>query len=175
MYLPQAIPGFRSPITPDELAGFALDADIESRLIWQDKGIWGQADGPFTDTSFQRQDLWTLLVQQMDRWHPAIHQLRLRLSFLPNWRFDDVMVSYAVEGAGVGPHFDRYDVFLLQGLGQREWRLGPVCDENTPQLGGNGLNLIPEFEPEATFLLNPGDVLYVPPGLPTGGLLVALI
>ena len=102
LYLPQAIPGFRSPITPDELAGFALDADIESRLIWQDKGIWGQADGPFIDTSFQRQDLWTLLVQQMDRWHPAIHQLRLSLSFLPNWRFDDVMVSYAPPGGSVG-------------------------------------------------------------------------
>ena len=170
LYLPQAIPGFRSPITPDELAGFALDADIESRLIWQDKGIWGQANGPFIDTSFQRQDLWTLLVQQMDRWHPAIHQLRLSLSFLPNWRFDDVMVSYAVEGAGVGPHFDRYDVFLLQGLGQREWRLGPVCDDDTPQLGGNGLNLIPEFEPEATFLLNPGDALYVPPGIAHWGI-----
>jgi 50S ribosomal protein L16 3-hydroxylase len=170
LYLPQAIPAFRSPITPDELAGFALDPDIESRLIWQDKGIWGQADGPFSDTSFQRQDLWTLLVQQMDRWHPAIHQLRLSPSFLPNWRFDDVMVSYAVEGAGVGPHFDRYDVFLLQGLGQREWHLGPACDENTPQLGSNGLNLIPEFEPDATFLLNPGDALYVPPGIAHWGI-----
>lgn len=170
LLLPQAIPDFRSPITPDELAGYALDADIESRLIWRDKGIWGQADGPFTDTSFQRQDLWTLLVQQMDRWHPAIHQLRLSPSFLPNWRFDDVMVSYAVEGAGVGPHFDRYDVFLLQGLGQREWHLGPACDENTPQLGDSGLNLIPEFEPEATFLLNPGDMLYVPPGIAHWGI-----
>ena len=170
LYLPQAIPGFRSPITPEELAGFALEADIESRLIWQDKGIWGQADGPFSDTSFQRQDLWTLLVQQMDRWHPAIHQLRLSLSFLPNWRFDDVMVSYAVDGAGVGPHFDRYDVFLLQGLGQREWHLGPACDEHTPQLGDNGLNLIPEFEPEATHLLNPGDALYVPPGIAHWGI-----
>ena len=170
LYLPQAIPNFRSPITPEELAGFALDEDVESRLIWQDKGIWGQADGPFCDTSFQRNDLWTLLVQQMDRWHPAIHQLRLSLSFLPNWRFDDVMVSYAVDGAGVGPHFDRYDVFLLQGLGQREWHVGPACDEDTPQLGGNGLNLIPEFEPEATFLLNPGDVLYVPPGIAHWGI-----
>lgn len=170
LYLPQGIPDFQSPITPEELAGFALDADIESRLIWQDKGIWGQADGPFSDTSFQRQDLWTLLVQQMDRWHPAIHQLRLSLSFLPNWRFDDVMVSFAVDGAGVGPHFDRYDVFLLQGLGQREWHVGPACDEDTPQLGDNGLNLIPEFEPEATFLLNPGDVLYVPPGVAHWGI-----
>ncbi|MDA7595632.1 cupin domain-containing protein [Luminiphilus sp.] len=170
LYLPQAIPDFQSPITPDELAGFALEADIESRLIWQDKGIWGAADGPFTDNSFQRQDLWTLLVQQMDRWHPAIHQLRLSLAFLPNWRVDDVMVSYAVEGAGVGPHFDRYDVFLLQGQGQREWRLGPACDESTPQLGSSGLNLIPEFEPEATFLLNPGDVLYVPPSIAHWGI-----
>ncbi len=170
LYLPQAIPNFQSPITPGELAGFALDADIESRLVWQDKGVWGHADGPFTDTSFQRQDLWTLLVQHMDRWHPGIHQLRLSPSFLPTWRFDDVMVSYAVEGAGVGPHFDRYDVFLLQGLGQREWRLGPACDENTPQLGGNGLNLIPEFKPETTFLLSPGDVLYVPPGIAHWGI-----
>ena len=170
LYLPQAIPDFQSPITPDELAGFALDADIESRLIWQDKEVWAQADGPFTAASFQRQDRWTLLVQQMDRWHPSIHQLRLSLSFLPNWRIDDVMVSYAVDGAGVGPHFDRYDVFLLQGLGQREWRLGPTCDESTPQLGGGGLNLIPEFEPDATFLLNPGDVLYVPPGIAHWGI-----
>ena len=75
------------------------------------------------------------------------------------------MVSYATDEAGVGPHFDRYDVFLLQGDGQREWRLGPHCDERTPQLSENGLNLIPPFEPEHTFGLEAGDVLYVPPGI----------
>ena len=74
------------------------------------------------------------------------------------------MVSYATDGAGVGPHFDRYDVFLLQGSGRREWRLGPHCDDNTPQLSENGLSLIPPFKSEDTFILEPGDVLYVPPG-----------
>ena len=75
------------------------------------------------------------------------------------------MVSFATDHAGVGPHFDRYDVFLLQGTGRREWRIGPYCDDETPQLQENGLNLIPPFEPAETYVLEPGDVLYVPPGV----------
>jgi len=90
--------------------------------------------------------------------------LRGCVDFLPQWRFDDIMVSYATDGAGVGPHFDQYDVFLLQGAGQRRWKIGPKCDSTTPAVNESDLRLIDAFEPTETFLLQPGDVLYVPPG-----------
>ena len=106
----------------------------------------------------------------VDHWHSEVAALRQSLPPIPSWRFDDIMVSYATDGAGVGPHFDRYDVFLLQGQGQREWRLGPACDHSTPQLQENGLSLIPPFKAKETFVLEPGDALYVPPGIAHWGI-----
>ena len=162
---PRALPHFQSPITAEELAGLAMEPDIDSRMVWQDTGVWHQQVGPFAEHAFQGEMPWTLLVQGVDRYHPGVSTLRNTLPPLPRWRFDDVMVSFATDQAGVGPHFDRYDVFLLQGSGQREWRIGPHCDDETPQLQENGLNLIPPFEPVETYVLEPGDVLYVPPGV----------
>ena len=162
---PQALPNFQSPITAEELAGLAMEPDIDSRMVWQDSGVWQQQAGPFAENAFQGAVPWTLLVQGVDRCHPRVSTLRNTLPPLPRWRFDDVMVSFATDQAGVGPHFDRYDVFLLQGSGRREWRIGPHCDDETPQLRENGLNLIPPFEPVETYVLEPGDVLYVPPGV----------
>ena len=162
---PQALPHFQSPITAEELAGLAMEPEIDSRVVWQDTGVWHQQTGPFAEHAFRREMPWTLLVQGVDRYHPGVSALRNTLPPLPRWRFDDVMVSFATDQAGVGPHFDRYDVFLLQGAGRREWRIGPHCDDETPQLQENGLNLIPPFEALETYVLEPGDVLYVPPGV----------
>ena len=167
---PQAFADFSSPITPEELAGLAMESSAESRLVWQRGGVWQQQLGPFNEDDFQREGPWTLLVQRVDHWFDEVSALRKDLPQIPQWRFDDVMVSYATDGAGVGPHFDRYDVFLLQGSGRREWRLGPHCDDNTPQLSENELSLIPPFESEDTFILEPGDVLYVPPGVAHWGI-----
>lgn len=162
---PKAITDFQSPLTAEELAGLAMEPEAQSRLIWQSNGVWQQQPGPFQERDFNKEVPWTLLVQHVDHWFNEVAALKSILPTIPHWRFDDVMVSYATDGAGVGPHFDRYDVFLLQGAGQREWRLGPYCDESTPQLSENELNLILPFEPENTFILEPGDVLYVPPGI----------
>jgi len=161
----QALPHFQSPITADELAGLAMEPNIDSRMVWQDSGVWHQQAGPFAEHAFQGEMPWTLLVQGVDRHHAGVSTLRNTLPPLPRWRFDDVMVSLATDQGGVGPHFDRYDVFLLQGAGRREWRIGPHCDDETPQMQENGLNLIPPFEPAEIYVLEPGDVLYVPPGV----------
>lgn len=170
LLLPQALPGFTSPVSADELAGFAMEEFVESRLIARCRGVWTQQEGPFCAQDFHRQDEWTLLVQGLDQWHEGVNALRTHVDFLPRWRFDDIMVSYAVNGGGVGPHFDRYDVFLLQGDGSREWRVGGHCDAETPQLESNGLNLISEFEPSDTYLLSAGDILYIPPGIAHWGI-----
>ncbi len=170
LLLTQALPGFTSPVTADELAGFAMEEFVESRLIARSKGVWTKQDGPFHKEDFHREDDWTLLVHGLDQWHEGVAALRAQVDFLPRWRFDDIMVSYAVNGGGVGPHFDRYDVFLLQGAGCREWRLGGHCDDKTPQLQTNGLNLISEFEPSETYTLSPGDILYIPPGVAHWGI-----
>lgn len=170
LLLPQALPGFASPISADEIAGFAMESFIESRLVANSRGVWTQQEGPFSAEDFNRDDEWTLLVQGLDQWHGGVGALRTHVDFLPRWRFDDIMVSYAVDGAGVGPHFDRYDVFLLQADGSREWRIGDHCDDDTPQLQANGLTLISEFEPVDTHLLAPGDILYIPPGVAHWGI-----
>lgn len=162
--IPQAIPHFVPPIDADTLAGLALEEDIESRIVGFEQGRWTLAQGPFALADFQRDYPWTLLVQGVDQWLPDVAALRSCVDFLPSWRFDDVMVSYAVDGGSVGPHFDRYDVFLLQGEGQRLWRIGQYCDDSTPQLEHESLHLLANFDCVEEYLLNPGDALYIPPG-----------
>ena len=170
LLLRQAIPDFRSPLSPETLAGLAMEAGVESRIIGHSEGVWALQHGPFTEEAFLRSDQWTLLVQAVDRLLPEVAALRHCVDFIPSWRFDDIMVSWAVDGGGVGPHFDRYDVFLLQGEGQRLWRLGGRCDEDTARLEHDDLQLLQHFETVQEFLLNPGDVLYVPPGVAHWGI-----
>ncbi|MBT6332302.1 MAG: cupin domain-containing protein [Halieaceae bacterium] len=160
-----ALPNWQSPLSPEELGGLAFEEDADSRLISKSKNGWMLKQGPLVSEDFQRSDDWTLLVNGVDHWVPEVAALRQCLRFLPQWRFDDVMVSYAVADGGVGPHFDRYDVFLVQGTGRRKWRLGGWCDENTPRIKHEGLNLLQNFETSEEYLLEAGDVLYVPPGL----------
>jgi 50S ribosomal protein L16 3-hydroxylase len=169
LLLRQALPGFVSPLSPDELAGLALEPDIESRIVVErgKRERWELRNGPFDARMFSRlpPTRWTLLVQAVDHWVPAVQALRRHVDFLPPWRFDDIMVSYAVDKGGVGPHFDYYDVFLLQGMGRRHWRIGDRCDSATPLRSDTRLRILKKFVAREEFVLEPGDVLYVPPGV----------
>lgn len=111
-----------------------------------------------------------MLVQAVDQWEPEVHDLLRHFDFLPQWRVDDIMLSYAADQGSVGPHFDQYDVFLLQGQGERRWRLGQHCDINTPLLKGPELSIVDNFKQSEEWLLEPGDMLYLPPGLAHWGI-----
>lgn len=163
-----------NPLEPDELAGLACEAELESRLITQADGIYGLEHGPFDAERFAAlgQNPWTLLVQAVDHHVPAVAALITPFRFIPNWRIDDVMVSLASDAGGVGPHFDQYDVFLVQGLGRRRWEVGPVCTADTSLLPNEDLKLLAEFEVSDAWVLEPGDILYVPPGYAHNGVAV---
>ncbi|MCR2833173.1 JmjC domain-containing protein [Parerythrobacter lacustris] len=164
-----------NPLEPDELAGLACEPEIESRLVRQPApGQWELEHGPLAPDRFtQLGDCpWTLLVQAVDHHVPEVAALIEPFRFIPDWRIDDVMVSYATDGGGVGPHYDQYDVFLVQGLGRRRWRVGRRCDDSARLLPHNDLRLLTDFEPVDEWVLDPGDILYVPPGFAHDGLAV---
>lgn len=167
-------PAWENPLEPDELAGLACEDGVESRLIRQDRGALALEHGPFEETRFGElgEAPWTLLVNAVDHHVPEVAALLDVFRFVPNWRIDDVMVSYAVDQGGVGAHFDQYDVFLVQGLGRRRWQVGAVCDDDTALLPHDDLRLLAEFEPVQEWVLEPGDVLYVPPGVAHNGVAV---
>lgn len=156
---------WHNPLEPDELAGLACEDGVESRLIVRTEDGLALESGPVPETRFDAlgDETYTLLVQAVDQHVPDVAALIEPFRFLPDWRIDDVMVSYAVDGGGVGPHFDQYDVFLIQGLGRRRWRVGPLCDASTPLLPHDDLRLIADFEATGEWILEPGDILYVPP------------
>lgn len=164
-----AIPGFTSPIDPDELAGLACEDGVESRLILERDGPhpWALKYGPFAEQQFAElpESHWTLLVQECNKYVPELARLMEQFNFIPSWRVDDVMVSYAPDQGTVGPHTDQYDVFLLQGLGKRRWQIStdPV-DENN-RLADLDLNIMRDFESTEEWILEPGDMLYLPPGM----------
>ncbi|MEY4642364.1 MAG: hypothetical protein RLZZ227_2358 [Pseudomonadota bacterium] len=162
-----AFPAFVDPISPEELAGLACEEAVDARLVFTKKNSWELKSGPFVErdfTSLPERD-WTLLVQAVDQWVPGVRDLLRSVPFIPNWRVDDVMISYATPNGGVGPHFDYYDVFLIQGQGSRIWKTGQQCGEKDLLRSGSGLKLLKEFHTEHEWLLEPGDVLYVPPGV----------
>jgi len=163
-----------NPLEPDELAGLACESGIESRLIIASLDRWELEHGPLAETRFGELGAypWTLLVQAVDHHVPAVAALLEPFRFVPNWRVDDVMVSYAVDQGGVGAHFDNYDVFLVQGLGERRWQIGRKCDHATPLLPQDDLRLLASFEPTEEWVLGPGDILYVPPGVAHNGVAV---
>lgn len=169
----QAMPDFESPISPDELAGLALEEEVESRLVIEHgERPWELQRGPFNEDTFQ--DLperdWTLLVQAVDQFVPEVAELLEDFKFLPKWRIDDLMISFAAPGGGVGPHFDNYDVFLLQAHGHRRWQIGQMCDADSPLLPHADLKILAEFEPTDEWVLEPGDMLYLPPCLAHNGI-----
>ncbi|MEE9434678.1 MAG: cupin domain-containing protein [Sphingorhabdus sp.] len=167
-----------NPLAPDELAGLACEDEVESRLVKQSAdragGTWNLEPGPFPTERFGELGgkHWTLLVQAVDHFVPEVAALIEPFRFIPNWRIDDVMVSYANDGGGVGPHFDQYDVFLIQGLGKRRWQVGAMCDESTELLPHDDLRLLADFEATGEWILEPGDILYVPPGVAHNGVAV---
>lgn len=163
-----------NPMEPDELAGLACEAEVESRLVIGGEGKWAVEHGPFAEARFASlgNNPWTLLVQAVDHHVPEVAALLAPFRFIPNWRIDDVMVSYAADGGGVGPHYDQYDVFLIQGAGQRRWRVGQHCDANSALLPHEDLRLLADFEATDEWLLGPGDILYVPPGIAHDGVAV---
>jgi 50S ribosomal protein L16 3-hydroxylase len=159
----QAVPALRPLLTRQELFALAAQDEVESRLVARNEGRWRLQRGPFPRRalpSLQRPD-WTLLVQGVDLHHPGAHALLHGFSFIPAARLDDLMISFATDGGGVGPHFDSYDVFLLQAQGQRRWRIGRQQDftlqDDVP------LKILANFEPEEEYVLEPGDMLYLPP------------
>jgi 50S ribosomal protein L16 3-hydroxylase len=163
-----------NPLEPDELAGLACEESIESRLVTRRGAEWIAEHGPFTASRFRRfgKDPSTLLVQAVDQQVGAVAALLEPFRFVPNWRIDDVMVSYASEGGGVGPHYDNYDVFLVQGLGKRRWQIGPRCDSAAQLVPHDELRLLADFEPTDEWVLEPGDILYVPPGVAHNGVAI---
>ena len=160
-----------NPLDPDELAGLACEEGIEARLVRDTGTNWQAEFGPFQESRFARPDKhpWTLLVQAVDHHVPDVAALIEPFRFIPNWRIDDVMVSYATDGGGVGPHFDRYDVFLIQGLGKRRWQVGAACDATSALVPHDDLCLLANFEAVDEWLLEPGDMLYLPPGIAHNG------
>lgn len=166
LYIPQLIPGFKDPISPEELAGLAMEADCESRLLeGTEPDSWKLSQGPFTESRFTElpDDGWTLLVQAVDQWNEPVFDLKQLFQFLPQWRIEDVMVSFAANGAGVGPHFDYYDVFLVQGSGERNWQIGSKYSSKSKLKNCSGLSILEEFEAVSDYTLQAGDALYVPP------------
>ena len=163
----QACAGFEEPLSPEELAGLACEEEVESRLVFTHKDDWELKSGPFAEHDFTSlpKDNWTLLVQSADLWVEEVKLLLQAVPFIPNWRVDDVMISYATPGGGVGPHFDYYDVFLVQGRGSRTWRIGQHCTAADELRSASGLKLLSHFETQAEYTLHHGDVLYVPPGV----------
>ena len=162
-----AFPAFVPPLTPEELAGLACEEDVESRLVLERGGRrpWQVVDGPQDPRRLRRlpRTHWTLLVQGVDRLVPEVAALVEPFRFVPDWRIDDVMVSFASRFGSVGPHVDRYDVFLLQGLGRRRW---DVDARARPEFRpGLDLQILKRFRAQASWVLEPGDMLYVPPGV----------
>ena len=168
-----AFPGFESPISPEDLAGLACEDAALARLVMHDRGTdrWTLRNGPFAEDLFPalpRRD-WTLLVQDVDKWDMDVRALLAAFDFLPSWRLDDIMVSFAAPGGSVGAHVDQYDVFLLQAHGHRRWRIDARPGAPTAFRDDAELKLLREFTPDHDWVLAPGDMLYLPPGVPHHG------
>ncbi len=166
--LRQALPGLTSPLSPRRLIALARRDDVESRLVTA-FGRWRLRHGPFAAGELppRSRSRWTLLVQGMDRHDEAAHALLARFRFVPDARLDDAMMSFATDGGGVGAHVDSYDVFLVQAHGRRRWRIGGGRDRTL--VPGLPLALLANFAPTREWVLEPGDVLYLPPGVPHEG------
>ena len=159
----QALPGVTVPMSRRALFELAASDEVESRLVQSRGGSWTLRHGPLPRRALPplSQPGWTLLVQGLDLHLPSAHELLQRFRFVPDARLDDVMLSYASDGGGVGPHLDSYDVFLIQVLGRRRWRIGRARDRSF--VPGLPLKILRRFEPEFDWVLEPGDMLYLPP------------
>jgi 50S ribosomal protein L16 3-hydroxylase len=158
-----AIPNFTGLMSPNDLAGLACEDDVQARIIKQNKGKWSVQSSPFDDADFTKlpKKDWTLLVQGVNHYLPEAAELLVQFNFIPHARLDDLMVSYAPTGGGVGAHVDSYDVFLLQGSGKRNWKISAQSDLSLVE--GAPLKILQNFEAEQEWTLEAGDMLYLPP------------
>lgn len=166
----QAFPGLAPPVSIANLKKLSKRDDVQSRLIWQENGQWQLEHGPFGKLPGSKQPDWTLLIQSLDIHDDAASGLLHRFNFVPAARLDDLMVSIATKGGGVGPHFDSYDVFLIQAQGQRHWKFGQQKDLSL--IAGLPLKILKNFKPQHDAVLDPGDMLYLPPHAAHDGIAV---
>lgn len=176
-----AFPGFAPPVSPEDLAGLACEEQALSRLVAHDRATdaWSVRSGPFDEAEFPGMPHhdWTLLVQDVDKWDPDVRALLDAFDFLPRWRMDDIMISFAAPGGSVGAHIDQYDVFLLQAQGHRRWQIDASLalgrgQPSTEFRDDVALKLLREFHPTHDWVLGPGDMLYLPPQVPHHGVAV---
>ncbi|MEO6022649.1 MAG: cupin domain-containing protein [Burkholderiales bacterium] len=168
----QAIPGFKGVLSTAEIMALAGNEDAQSRLIMRTGTKWRMEQGPFAKRHFKQlpKSNWTVLVQDVNHFVDGGMALLRRFNFIPYARLDDLMVSYATPGGGAGPHFDSYDVFLLQGEGERRWRIS--AQEDLSLVPNLPLKILRDFRAEQEWLLQPGDMLYLPPGYAHDGVAV---
>jgi 50S ribosomal protein L16 3-hydroxylase len=171
-----AFPGFVTPLEPEDLAGLACEEMALSRIISHDRATdrYTLRTGPFAEDEFPGMPHhdWTLLVQDVDKWDADVSALLAHFAFLPSWRIDDVMVSFAAPGGSVGAHVDQYDVFLLQAKGKRRWQVDASDNPPLAFRDDADIRLLREFTPTHDWVLAPGDMLYLPPGVPHHGVAV---
>ena len=165
----QAFPGFRSPLSAEELAGLSCEDGVDSRIVIEKGGAhpWQTLYGPMDDAVFRKlpETHWSLLVNDVEKHLPELAWVPDCFRFIPEWCIDDLMISYAPEGGSVGPHLDRYDVFILQAQGHRHWQVHGrevTADNRVP---GTDMDIQKDFESEQDWLLAPGDLIYIPPGV----------
>jgi 50S ribosomal protein L16 3-hydroxylase len=163
LLIKQAIPNYKGILDANELAGLACEEDVQSRIVQINDNQWQVKDGPFKDKDFAKLPAndWTLLVQSVNHFLPEAAELLKLFNFIPNARLDDLMISYAPKGGGVGPHLDSYDVFLLQGSGKRNWKISTQTDHTL--IEGAPLKILKHFVAEQEWVLEAGDMLYLPP------------
>ena len=170
----QAFANIQSPVSPEELAGLACEEDVHSRLVIEKGGetAWQLRYGPFTEEDFLAlpETHYSLLVSECEKWIPGFAELLDQFHFIPSWRIDDLMVSYTPAGGSVGPHTDEYDVFLLQILGRRKWQYSNSRVENPALIPDLDLAIMQEFNAHQDAILEPGDMLYLPPGIAHHGI-----
>ncbi|WAT02868.1 cupin domain-containing protein [Rouxiella chamberiensis] len=166
--LKRGFKNFIDPISPDELAGLAMENEVDSRLVSHDKGRWQVSHGPFESYDHLGENNWSILVQAVDHWHEPSSHLMRPFRQIPDWRMDDLMISFSVPGGGVGPHLDQYDVFIIQGTGRRRWRVGEKIPmkQHTPH---PDLLQVEPFDAIIDEEMEPGDIIYIPPGFPHEG------
>lgn len=163
----QAIPGFKPSLSIADIKTLAKREEVESRLIWHDEKGWHMKSGPLERLPGARKPNWTVLAQNVDAHDDAMAELMHQFRFISDARLDDAMISIATDGGGVGPHFDSYDVFLLQAAGRRHWRISN--QEDLSLVPGLPLKILSNFKAEEDFVLEPGDMLYLPPHIAHDG------
>lgn len=170
LLIKKAFNNFQDTIPADELAGLAMETEIESRIVSHDgSNNWQVDHGPFDDFTKYGEENWTLLVQAVNNWSRSTNALLTPFSFIPRWRIDDVMVSFSTPNGGVGAHLDQYDVFIIQGSGKRRWQVGAPNSELATLLPHPDLKQVSDFEPLIDQVTEAGDLLYIPPNHPHNG------